>query len=222
MALIRPIHGEMSGSIAGNTYSRNKGGLYVKRAAHPTNPNSVLQQAARATLQSISAGWASLTEDQRDNWNQYAAANPRINRLGESFFATGHQWYVALNARLADVQRPGVTSAPVLNTVPTLTAASVASVVDPDTVSVTWSATGILATDVISLWLTPQHSEGSSPNFRQARSWGASEPGQSSPTSITGKRLLTEGNTYTAYVMVVTAEGLASVPLKAKLVPAYP
>ena len=222
MALIRPIHGEMSGSIAGNTYSRNKGGLYVKRAAHPTNPNSELQQAARATLQSISAGWASLTDAQRDNWNQYAAANPRINRLGESFLATGHQWYVALNARLADVQLPGVKSAPVRNTVPTLSAATVTSLVDPDTVAVTWSGAGILPADVLSVWLTPQHSAGSSPNFRQARSWGASEPAMTSPTNITGKRLLTEGNTYTAYVMVVTAEGLASVPIKATLVPAYP
>lgn len=89
-----PVISSASGSIAGITYSHNNGGNYTRARATPTNPNSTNQQAQRAALGAANAGWAALTDAQRDLWRDYAAATSWTDKLGNSITVTGHQAYV--------------------------------------------------------------------------------------------------------------------------------
>src|SRR5438309_10637939 len=75
-AKLLPIHGQMSGSIADNTFSHNKGGQYVRQRRVPTNPNSVKQQAARTILATLSAAWRTLSATNQQAWNNWAVVNP--------------------------------------------------------------------------------------------------------------------------------------------------
>jgi hypothetical protein len=87
-----------SGSIGGCTYSRNRYGSYIRNRSVPVNPSSTEQQAVRSALATIAQAWASaLTAAERDAWDAYAAAVPRVDALGNSQFVLGINWYVAIN-----------------------------------------------------------------------------------------------------------------------------
>lgn len=108
------ILGQASGSLAGTTFSRNKGGQYTRARAIPTNPNSTAQQAVRAFFTAATTEWKTLSAAQRGNWDAYAASTPVTNALGDSTTLTGFQWYVAttvLRSRIAGVFG-SITTAP--------------------------------------------------------------------------------------------------------------
>ncbi len=101
MALIKFGGGivQMSGSIAGNTFARNRYGNYVRARTKPTNPNTALQQAVRATIAFLTARWsATLTAAQRTAWNLYADNVAMTNKLGETTHLTGFNHYIRSNA----------------------------------------------------------------------------------------------------------------------------
>ena len=214
MALIRPILGELSGHIAGSTFSRNKGGLYVKRTAHPTNPNTARQQELRTLLSHSSGIWAGLDETQRESWRVYAAANPRLNRLGETFNLTGHQMFVALRSAAVDAGFPAIDNPPVeLAPAPLLTLSASAPGGTDDLV-LTWTAASPPA-GRLKVWQAAPHSAGSMPNLRQCKLAGYSAAAPTSPTNITAPTKYVAGMSYTVYVAVISAEGLESPPLRA-------
>lgn len=103
MALVKYGGGiiQMSGSIAGNTFARNRSGNYVRARTKPVNPNSDLQQIVRAAWATLSARWAqTLTAPQRTAWNLYAANLAMKNKLGETINLTGFNHYLRTNAIL--------------------------------------------------------------------------------------------------------------------------
>jgi len=78
------VYTEASGSIGGVTYSHNRGGMYTRARAVPTNPNSVYQQAIRAMVAGLTNHWKlTLTQPQRDGWATYADNVLIPNSLGE-------------------------------------------------------------------------------------------------------------------------------------------
>ena len=90
---------QMSGSIGGNTFARNRSGNYVRAKTKPTNPNTALQQAVRASIASLTSTWgAVLTDAQRIAWNLYASNVSMKNRLGEDIFLTGFNHFIRSNA----------------------------------------------------------------------------------------------------------------------------
>ena len=89
-----------SGSIAGQTSSRNRFGQYRRSRAVPVNPNSSAQVAVRASLISNSQGWRDLTGPERESWNAYAGVTPVVDALGQTIFLTGFQQYVGVNSRM--------------------------------------------------------------------------------------------------------------------------
>lgn len=94
---------QISGSIAGTTFARNRAGAYMRNRTTPLNPQSPRQTAVRATLANLANIWTqTLTQAQRDGWNQYAAQVPLQNRLGQQFFASGINMYARGNALLLD------------------------------------------------------------------------------------------------------------------------
>lgn len=74
----------VSGSIGGTTFARNKGGLYCRARAVPTDPATSYQSAVRALVGELSNLWSStLTAAQRAAWGVYADNVPIKDTLGD-------------------------------------------------------------------------------------------------------------------------------------------
>lgn len=97
MALVKYGGGiiQMSGSIAGNVFARNRFGNYSRARTKPVNPNSARQVTARAVVAYLAQRWhEDLTEVQRGLWDTYAAAVAMKNKLGETIHLTGFNHYI--------------------------------------------------------------------------------------------------------------------------------
>lgn len=116
MALINPsMLGEVRGSIGGATFSRNRSGAYIRKRATPVNPNTPRQNDARARMTNLAILWTTtLTQDQRDAWDEYAANVASTNKLGDSINLTGINWYVSTNALILQAGGDRIDDAPTL------------------------------------------------------------------------------------------------------------
>jgi len=100
MALVKFGAGitQLAGSIAGNTFARNRFGNYVRSRTKPVNPTSARQVTARAAVAFFAERWHhDLTDVQRGLWDTYAAAIAMKNKLGETIHLTGFNHYARLN-----------------------------------------------------------------------------------------------------------------------------
>lgn len=80
-----PVYSQASRSIGGLTYSHNRGGMYTRARATPTNPNTPFQQAVKAAMASVSSAWSNvLTDAEREAWDIYAAQVLLPDTLGEN------------------------------------------------------------------------------------------------------------------------------------------
>lgn len=94
-----------SGSLAGLTASRNRGGNYFRARAMPTNPNTVFQQTVRSFMADLSSRWASvLTRAQRDAWDLYALNVPLTGPLGNPRNVGGLGMYQRSNVSRLNAQ----------------------------------------------------------------------------------------------------------------------
>lgn len=92
------IVSDIRGSIGGETYSRNPGGLYVKARSSPAQPASAYRDTVQAALTALTQAWSgTLTESQRTGWRQYAKTWPDHNRLGQVIQHTGFNHFVRCN-----------------------------------------------------------------------------------------------------------------------------
>ncbi len=101
MALIKFGGGvvQMSGSIAGDTFSRNRYGNYARARTKPVNPNTARQVLVRTAISVLTTRWSSvLTAAQRTAWNLYADSVNMTNRLGETIHLSGFNHYIRSNA----------------------------------------------------------------------------------------------------------------------------
>lgn len=121
MALIKFGGGitEMRGSIAGNTFSRNRYGAYARARTKPVNPNTGRQQTVRAAMAFLTDRWAqTLTALQRAAWNLYGSNVVMTNKLGESINLSGFNHYVRSNMILKQVGEAPVDAGPVIFEIP--------------------------------------------------------------------------------------------------------
>lgn len=86
-----------SGSIAGQTNSRNRYGQYIRTRAIPVNPSTTVQASVRSQLALWSSTWRTLSNAARTAWESYAATHPRTDALGQSITITGAQAYIGYN-----------------------------------------------------------------------------------------------------------------------------
>jgi len=121
MALIKLGGGviDIRGSMAGNTFSRNRFGAYVRARTKPVNPNTSRQQAVRNRMQALTTAWnQSLSDAQRTAWAQYAAAIPWLNALGEEQYLTGFNMFVRSNAAILQAGLTQVNAGPTTLSLP--------------------------------------------------------------------------------------------------------
>lgn len=89
---------QVSGSIGGITYSHNRGGLYTRARAIPTDPATARQTVLRNAMANLSARWRDVvTVAQRTEWNEYAEATPLLDPLGEPRNVGGLGMYIRGN-----------------------------------------------------------------------------------------------------------------------------
>jgi hypothetical protein len=109
----------ISGSIAGNTFARNRYGNYMRARTKPINPNSSRQQVIRSALAALTTKWSQvLTAAQRESWKLYGESVSMLNRLGESIFLTGFNHFLRSNIPLAQAGEANVLPGPTLFELP--------------------------------------------------------------------------------------------------------
>ncbi len=121
MALVKFGGGviQMSGSVAGNTYARNRYGNYARARTKPVNPNTALQQAIRGAIAFLTDRWAqTLTAAQRTAWGLYGDNVNMTNRLGEVIHLTGFNHYIRSNAIRKQVGIAIIDAGPVVFEIP--------------------------------------------------------------------------------------------------------
>lgn len=121
MALVKFGGGivQMSGSIAGNTFARNRYGNYVRSRTKPVNPNTARQIEVKAAMAFLTDRWANtLTALQRTAWNLYASSVAMKNKLGETVNLSGFNHYIRSNIIAKMVPYPIVDAGPVVFELP--------------------------------------------------------------------------------------------------------
>jgi len=161
MAIIRTgaVVGQISGSIAGTTYSHNKGGPYIRNRAIPTNPSSTKQLQRRADLATISTDWQNETAANRASWEEWARQNPIVNALGESILKSGHQAYVGLNTRILLASGTPISVPPVVARPDGFLTAVQAGDIGAGNVDFTFTA-ALVAGNQVELWAAVTNSAG--------------------------------------------------------------
>lgn len=119
------------GTIGGLVFSANKSGCYAKVWAKGSNPKSIAQASQRGIFADYSAQWRDLTPSEQAAWDTFAAlpAQEKTDSLGEAYFCSGFNWFVAINTRLELVGRSSSTTPPsgTRPTAPTINSADVYS-----------------------------------------------------------------------------------------------
>jgi parallel beta-helix repeat protein len=92
--------GSASGSVAGNTYSRNRYGAYIRNRAKPILSNTVATINQKAVFSAVSRLWGGLTQAQQGAWKGWAANTPIIDRLGQSQILSPNVAFMRCNVSL--------------------------------------------------------------------------------------------------------------------------
>lgn len=114
-----------SGSLAGQTFSRNRFGQYARSRATPVNPNSPFQATVRARLALNAAAWRALTDVQRAGWTALGLQMNRTDSLGQTYNLTGFAAYCSVNNNNLAAGNAVVSSAPTFATPTAISTATI-------------------------------------------------------------------------------------------------
>ena len=145
------VVGQISGSIAGNTFSHNRGGPYIRTKSIPVVSTTIPALASKSRLQNATAAFQSLTAAQRLAWNQWAAENPVINRLGNRITLTGHTAYVGNRIRMVQAAETPLVAPPVTPAASALLTMTITADIGTGTTEIAFTPTPLGATE--RLWV---------------------------------------------------------------------
>lgn len=145
---------EIRGSQAGNTFSRNRGGAYLRNRVTPINPSTPAQQAVRSSLSELTTAWGvDLTQAQRDGWIAFAEAWPTTDVFGASIILTGLQMYTRQNMQLLQAGLDRIDTAPLNLDVEGLSTVEVE--VDGAALNVTFTPAPLSEGNFVQVFATP-------------------------------------------------------------------
>jgi len=146
----------MSGSIAGNTFARNRSGNYVRARTKPVNTNTQAQQDIRAVMSFLTNLWSvTITAGQRTAWNTYANAIAMKNRLGESIYLTGFNHFVRSNTEWVNRGKTATAAGPTTLLLPAKdTTFAISASVASQKISVTFAPTATWAVSASGCMIT--------------------------------------------------------------------
>lgn len=106
---------QISGSIGGMTGSHNRGGMYLRARAIPTDPATTFQTVLRSYMAQLASLWTTtLTPAERLAWDVYAMNVTLPNPLGDEIHLTGLNHYIRSNMPRLQGGLVRVDSAPVI------------------------------------------------------------------------------------------------------------
>lgn len=179
--VVGPLHSsEARGRMGGLVYNTHRGVSVVKAKHAPCQPRTALQLQVRALATQFVRGWALVAN--KAAWNDYAALHPTVDGMGNSIRATGANWYVALNTRLARLMSDLLTLPP--TTAPPDPVTLFTATGSAGTLTFTWGAP-IGAGTRIEIWLDGAHSAGRIGSLARAN-WAHTFAGDATPKTIMG------------------------------------
>jgi len=101
-----------SGKLGGHVYSSNRGGNYVRTLATPSNPQTPAQQTGRSIFTTLTQGWSSLTQSERDTWNGATGTFEKTDQFGDTRELSGKGLYISLNKELILIEQAKIDTAP--------------------------------------------------------------------------------------------------------------
>lgn len=214
----------ISGSVAGQTFSRNKGGQYIRARAVPIISTTSFALAAKTRLADVSQDWQGLTAAQRQAFQQWADANPVINALGKPITLSGAQACIGLNTRLLSIGSPKIFTPPIVPAPDPLITLVQSCDIGTGTFDLTFTATPTGATEKLFIRAAVTSSAGILNVQNLLRLVGVSAAAEASPfdhQTLVEDRLgaVIEDQTVHVEISVVdTATGLVSGPLRADTV----
>lgn len=121
-ALVSDMSGKLNGSVA----SKNRSGSYFRNKVTPSNPRTAAQTEARARLTDVSKEWKTLTQEQRNAWNNAVSDYKKTNIFGDIVNPSGFNLYQRLNNNLLLIGEALLTLPPLADNVGYAEIASVA------------------------------------------------------------------------------------------------
>ena len=111
-----PLVTGIRGTVTGTIFSANKAGPFARGWNRGPNQRTSGQTAQRRRTSGMAKTWRALTQVQRDAWDTWAAlpAQAKVNSLGQTYYASGFNWYIAINDRLLYVGRGSRAAPPVI------------------------------------------------------------------------------------------------------------
>lgn len=105
---------QVSGSIAGTVFARNRFGAYIRPRTKPINPRSARQMGARILMMMLAEQWreSPMTDAIRIAWDTYAKTVNWKNKLSEIVILTGFNHFIRSNAALITAGGSLITAAP--------------------------------------------------------------------------------------------------------------
>ncbi len=107
--------GDLSGSIGSTTASHNRFGPYFRNKVIPINPNTTRQQEVRTLFATMVNLWNNtVTQAQRDGWDNWAANTTIQGKDGNPINITGQNAYVRFNVIRTQIGGSRVDVAPLI------------------------------------------------------------------------------------------------------------
>lgn len=208
---------DASGSLAGVTYSHNRGGAYTRSRAIPVNPNTPEQQAVRSYFNDAQSSWSALTGAQRSAWDAYALATPVTNSIGASVNAGGKGMFTRSMVPRLQASLTQVSAGPTISGLPPLTGPGITSITASTGIMVitftnsdTWAtAVGGALLVYMSRGVSATINGFKGPYRFAGRILGAVSP-PTSPANITSPFTLAAGQRCFCRFAAVTADGRVS------------
>jgi hypothetical protein len=100
------------GTLAGNVFTANRNGAYVRQWSRVHNPKTLFQTVNRMSASLIPTAWRNLDPGQRLDWNDYGKTHVLQNALGEDYYRTGFQWFFHCSQNLSVCGGTPPTDAP--------------------------------------------------------------------------------------------------------------
>ena len=86
------------GSMAGNTYSKNRYGAYIRSKVSPVQPGTSKQTLIRERMTGLSKSYgADLSETQRNGWDALAEKSPVVDVFGKPHKLAGNTMFIKVN-----------------------------------------------------------------------------------------------------------------------------
>lgn len=116
MALVRPggLLGGISGRVGNIVGARNAAGDYIRAGTVPTTSTTSYALAQKARFAQASQAWQSLTDAQRQAWNEWAPQQTALNRIGQTITQKGSVMYTGIYARMAGAGLTPITAPPIV------------------------------------------------------------------------------------------------------------